>query len=265
MARKRRTSSESSKQFGDFLKRNRVGITAFAIIALLATALIFRINSFFSSASCFEVKKIEIVKPGRGGGLYVQKEYFDLEYPVNVFAVDAVVLSKKIKEAYPDKIVIVTKFLPNRIVASIKDREAVARIKVGSILPVDFDGIILSETRDLDSLPLITGLESQLTNPKAGARVRSKRLNTALVDILKRIYLKKEFNKSVVATIDMTYPEKAFFTLDGMTVIIGNGDFERKIDGLALALSDPNVDKKKIDSIDLRFTDPIITFMPESK
>ena len=266
MARKRRTNSEVSKQFDGFMRRNKAAIAAIVIFALAVIAAALWLNNFLCSASCFEVKKVEIVKAGREGSLYIQKEYFNLEYPVNFFAADPVMLSRKIKEAHPEfQIVVLTKFLPNRIIANIKDREAVARIKVGKILPVDFDAVIVSDTRDLDSLPLITGLESQLTNPKAGTRVKSKRLNTALVDILGRIYSRKEFRKSVVETIDMSYPDKAFFVMDGITIVIGNSDFDNKLDALAVTLGNPKVDKSKVDSIDLRFTDAAVTFKPENK
>ena len=266
MARKRRTNPEASKQFRDLMKRNKAAVTALAIFALAVIAAGMWLNNFLCSAPCFEVKKVEIVKPGREGNLYIQKEYFNLEYPANFFAVDPVILSRKIKEAHPEfQIVVITKFLPNRIVANIKDREAVARIRVGKVLPVDFEGVIVSDTRDLDSLPLITGLESQLTSPKAGIRVKSKRLDTALIDILRRIYSRKEFSKSVVETIDMTYPDKVFFVMDGITIVIGNSDFDNKLDALAATLGNPKVDKSKVDSIDLRFTDAIVTFKPEKK
>lgn len=269
MARKRRANPEASKQFRDFMKRNKAAVTALVILALAIIAAGLWLNNFFCSAPCFEVKKVEIVKAGRGGNLYLQKEYFNLEYPVNFFKADSVVLAKKIKAAHPEfQIVVITKFLPNRIVANIRDREAVARIKVGKTpagVPVDFDGVIVSDTGNPEALPLITGLESQLMNPKAGTRVKSKRLNTALIDILRRIYSRKEFRRSTVETIDMTYPDKAFFVIDGIKVVVGNSDFDRKLDALAATLGNPRVDRSRIDSIDLRFTDAAVTFKPEKR
>ncbi len=265
MARKRKSGSGASKRVNDFIKRNKVAVAVLAIFALALIAAGLWFNNFLSAAPCFEVKKVEIVKPGREGNLYIQKEYFNLEYPVNFFTVDTETLAGKIKAAHPEfQIVIISKFLPNRIVANIKDREAVARIRVGKVLTVDFDGVIVSDTGNLDSLPLITGLESQLTNPKAGTRVKSRRISTAL-DILQRIYSRKEFRKSEVGTVDMTYPDKAFFVMDGMTIVVGNNDFDRKLDSLAAALSNSKVDRSKIDSIDLRFTDAAVTFKPEKK
>ena len=265
MARKRRSNPEASKQFNGFMKRNKAAVTALAIIALAAIGGAIWLNDFLSSAPVFEIKKVEIVKPGREGSLCIQREYFNLEYPVNFFTVDSAMLSRKIKQAHPEyRIVVITKFLPNRIVATIKDREAVARIKVAKILPVDFDGVIVSDTGNLDPLPLITGLESQLANPKAGTRVKSRRLDTAL-DIIQIVYARKEFRNLDIATIDMSYPDKAFFVMNGMTIIIGNSDFERKLDALAATLANPKVDRSKIDSVDLRFTDAAVTFKPEKK
>ena len=264
MARKKR-SLETSKHVNDFIKRNKVTVIAFAVFVLVVIAAGLLLKNFLCNASCFEVKKVEIVKPGREGSLYRQKEYFNLEYPVNFFTVDTAALAGKIKEAHPEfQIVVLTKFLPNRIVANIKDREAVARIRVGKVLPVDFDGVIVSDHGNLDALPLITGLESQLTNPKVGTRMKSRRISTAL-DILQRIYSRKEFRKSSVTAIDMTYPDKAFFVMDGMTIVIGSSDFDGKLDSLAGALGNPKVDRSKIDSIDLRFTDAAVTFKPEKK
>ncbi|MDD4879209.1 MAG: hypothetical protein PHR22_01980 [Candidatus Omnitrophica bacterium] len=265
MARKRKSGSEASKQFSGFMKRNRVAVTAVVVLALAVTAAGLWLKDFICTAAPFEVKKVEIVKPGKEGNLYIQKEYFNLEYPVNFFTVDTAALAGKIKSAHPEfQIVVITKFLPNRIVAKIRDREAAAKIRVGKVLPVDFDGVIVSDTGSLDPLPLITGLESQLTDPKTGTKVKSRRLATAL-DILQRIYSRKEFRNSAVEAVDMTYPDKAFFVMDGMTIVVGKNDLDRKLDSLAAALDNPKVDRSKIDSIDLRFTDAAVTFKPEKK
>ena len=264
MARKRRAgNSEAAKQFGDFLKRHKAPIAGFTVFILIITGAVMWIGNFLTSAPCFEVNKIEVVRAGREGGLYVQKEYFQPGFPVNIFTVDPVMLSNKIKEGHPEyQVVVITKFLPDRIIATIKDREAVAKIKVARVLPIDFEGVVVSDPGELDSLPLITGLESQLVNPKEGSRVKSKRLNAAL-DILRAVYSRKDFRRSVIETIDMSYPDKAFFRMDGITVIIGNTDLEKRLDALAAALS--KVDKAKTDTIDLRFTDSAVTFKPEKK
>lgn len=265
MARKRKNSNEPAKQLNEFVKKNKAGIAAFAVVTLVAAGAAFWLNDFFFSAPCFSVDKIEIVKPGREGAYHLQKEYFRLEYPVNIFTADSSVLSRKIKDKHPEyQIVVITKFLPDRIAATIKDREAVARIKVAKVLPIDFEGVVVSDSGNLESLPLITGLESQLANPKSGTKVKSKRLSTAL-NILKQVYSKAEFRKFSVETVDVSYPEKAYFIIGGVNIILGSGDIEGKLDVLASVLNDPKLDKSKIDSIDLRFTDPVVTFKPEKK
>ena len=120
MARKRKSGSGASKRVNDFIKRNKVAVAVLAIFALALIAAGLWFNNFLSAAPCFEVKKVEIVKPGREGNLYIQKEYFNLEYPVNFFTVDTETLAGKIKAAHPEfQIVIISKFLPNRIVANI--------------------------------------------------------------------------------------------------------------------------------------------------
>ncbi|MFA5334973.1 MAG: cell division protein FtsQ/DivIB [Candidatus Omnitrophota bacterium] len=265
MARKRKNSNESARQFNEFLKKNKAGIAAFAVIILVAAGAAFWLSDFFLNSPSFSVDKIEIVKPGREGAYRLQNEYFRLEYPVNIFTADPSVLSGKIKSKHPEyQIVVITKFLPDRIAATIKDREAVARIKVAKILPIDFDGVVVSDSGNPESLPLITGLESQLANPKAGTKVKSKRLNIAL-NILRQVYSRVEFRGSSIATVDITYPEKAFFVIDGMNIVLGSGDMGGKLDVLASIFNDPKLDKSRIDSIDLRFTDPVVTFKPEKK
>jgi cell division septal protein FtsQ len=265
MARKRKNSNEAVKRLGEFMKENKAAIAAFLVIILILTGGFLWLNDFFRSSDYFSVDKIEVVKPGREGAYRLQKEYFRLEFPVNIFTVDPAILAAKIKQKHPEyQIVVITKFLPDRIIATIKDREAVARIKVARVLPVDFDGVVVSETANLDSLPLITGLESQLADPKPGTKVKSKRLNTAM-GILKQLYSTGEFRDSQVGVLNMTYPEKASVSVDGITVILGSGDIQGKLDVLASILGDPELDKTKVDSIDLRFTDPVMTFKPEKK
>jgi len=209
MARKRKNSNEAVKRFGEFMKENKVAVAAFLVVALVVTGAFIWFNDFFRSSDCFSVDKVEIVKPGREGAYRLQKEYFRLEFPVNIFTVDPSMLAAKIKKKHPEyQIVVITKFLPDRIIATIKDREAVARIKVAKVLPIDFDGVVVSETENLDSLPLITGLESQLADPKPGTKVKSKRLNAAL-GILKQLYSMGEFRDSQIGSLNMTYPDKA--------------------------------------------------------
>lgn len=265
MAKKRKNSNGSARQLNEFVKKNKAGIAVFAVVALVTAGVAFWLNDFFRSAPCFSVDKIEVVKPGREGAYRLQKEYFRLEYPVNIFTADPSVLSKKIKDKHPEyQVVVITKFLPDRIAATIKDREAVARIKVAQVLPIDFEGVVVSDTGNQGSLPLITGLESQLANPKPGTKVKSKRLSAAL-NILKQVYSRSEFGKSYVETVDVSYPEKASFVMDGTNIILGTGDIGGKIDVLASVLNDPKLDRSKIGSIDLRFMDPVVTFKPEKK
>ncbi len=265
MARKRKNTNGSAKQLSEFIKKNKAAIAASFIIVLAVAGAGFWLTNFFCTSPCFSVDKIEVVKPGREGAYRLQKEYFRLEYPVNIFTADPAALSRKIKDKHPEyQIVVITKFLPDRIAATIKDRAAAAKIKVAKVLPIDFEGVVVSDSGSMESLPLITGLESQLANPKPGTKVKSKRL-TAALNILKQVYSRAEFRKSFVETVDVTYPDKASFIMDGMDITVGSGDIEGKLDLLASLITDPKLDKAKVDSIDLRFTDPVVTFKPEKK
>lgn len=241
-----------------------ISVLLFLTVVLVSTLWL---RDFFLTSSYFDCKKIEIMKQSKGGGLQARREYFELNYPVNIFAADPTILSEKIKKAHPEfQIVVITKFLPNRIIATIKDRAPVARIRIGKTVTVDYDGIVVLPVpeADLELFPLITGLESQLMTPPPNAKVRSKRLAKAL-KILSLISERKEFGDYAVEVIDFSYPDKANFKMNGMTIVIGENDYDKKLDALALILCDPKIDRSRIDSVDLRFTDPAVTFRSEEK
>ncbi len=265
MARKRRAVQlEFVKEGRDFLRKNKAAVFGVVLFLAAVTAGILWLNDFLQTSPYFDCRTVEIIKIGEGGKFEAKKEFFQLTPSVNIFTADHVMLSNRIKQLHPEfQDVEIIKYLPNRIISKIRDRRPVAKIKVGKIYQVDYEGMVLAD-RDSESLPLIIGMESQLFNPTVGRTVRSRRLARAL-NILALISEKREFRDSVISVIDLSYPEKTNFKMDGITVVLGDNEYERKLDLLARILKDPKIDKSRLDSVDLRFTDVVMNTKPEKK
>lgn len=249
------------KKSGDFLNSNKKVVIGIALFLAVSAAGGVWFGNFLQTSPYFNCAVIEIVKEGKSGKLEAKKEFFRLNPAVNIFTADHLVLAETIKDAHPEfQDVEIIKYLPDRIIAKIRDRRAVAKIKLGNVYLVDCEGVILSQTAEdmeIKRLPFIAGLESQLFSPREGKILKSKRLVRAL-NILDLIVKRSELRDFPVSAINVSYPEKADFTLGGITVIIGDNEFERKLDLLVQILRDPKIDKATLNSVDLRFTDVVI-------
>lgn len=251
---------EFIKQSGDFISENKKIVFIIFVLCALAIAALSWLYNFLHTASYFDCYAIEMVKLSESEGFETTKEFFKLSHKVNIFMAEPITLSNKIKEAHPEfQTVLITKYLPNRLIATIMDRKAVAKIKVGRIYGVDYEGIALPQisAEELESLPLIIGLESQPFNPSIGKKVKSQRLLKAL-DLLALVAQVKEFKGSSVENIDVSYPENTTFKMDGINVILGEGEFKKKLELLTRILNDPKINKQNVDYVDLRFTDVVI-------
>lgn len=257
---KRRKTSQVMEHGGDFLKKNKKRVAYLVLFCAVAATVGLWLSNFLHTAEFFNCGAIEIDKMSALEGPVPAKDFFKLSRKVNIFEADTCVLADKIKESHAEfRNVIITKHLPNRIVATIVDRQPVAVIKIGRICEVDGDGFVLPPAAQTDPtrLPNITGLESQLFSPSVGKKLQSRRLAMAL-DILQRLAEMREFKGSAIESVDVTYPDKMNFKMDGVTIVIGDAEFDKRIELLAKILSDSKIDKASIDSIDLRFTDVVI-------
>ncbi|MFH0771887.1 MAG: cell division protein FtsQ/DivIB [Candidatus Omnitrophota bacterium] len=269
MARKRRVSQSALiKQSAEFFKKNSRALAGIILFfAIIALAFIW-LNGFLKTSSCFDCGEIEIIKFGADEKpLDPQKDFFKLSRPVNIFEADSLLLSRRIKDSHPEfQNVVITKYLPDRITAMIVDRRPAAKIKIGKFHIVDLEGVVLPLNFDsaAEKVPFITGLESRLFDPKVGARVNSRRLASAL-NALWLISTEKDLKGCEVSSVDMSCPEKANLKMDGITVILGDCEFEARLNLLGRILKDPKIDKLRINSIDLRFTDVVINTASEKK
>lgn len=262
MAKRRRAARfKFAKESGDYLKKNKAAVFGVFLFLAAATAGAVWLNDLLLNSPYFDCRAVEIIKVGESGRLEQKKEFFQLTPSVNIFTADHIMISNRIIRSHPEyQDVEIIKYLPNRIIAKIRDRRPAARIKAGKMYQVDYEGVAL-EANDAESLPLITGLESQLFNPAVGKPVKSKRLARAL-NVLALIAERREFKDSAISVVDLSYPEKANFKMDGITVILGDNEYGRKLDMLARILKDPKIDKSSLGSIDLRFTDVVMSAKP---
>jgi len=262
MARRRRAAKfEFMKESGDFLRKNKAAVFGVLLFLSAVIAGIVWLSDLLRNSPYFDCRAAEIIKVGENGRLEQKKEFFQLTPSVNIFTADHIMLSNRIKQSHPEyQDVEIIKYLPNRIIAKIRDRRPVAKIKAGKIYQVDYEGITLAD-KDAESLPLITGLESQLFNPTIGKPVKSKRLIRGL-NVLALISERREFKDSVISMVDLSYPEKTNLKMDGITVVLGDNEYGRKLDMLARIFKDPKIDKSRLDSIDFRFTDVVMNTKP---
>lgn len=262
MRRRRKTIKfELIKKSSDFVNRNKRGVLILFVLCALVILAIFMLCDFFRSASYFDCYAIEIIKLSEKEGFEPKKGFFKLTPKINIFIADPITLSNKIKEAHPEfQNVLITKYLPNRLIATIIDRKAVAKIKVGRIYQIDYEGVVMPTTSKEEpaSLPLIIGLESQLFNPSMGKKVESPRLSKALT-LLALLTKEKRIKYSAIGIIDVSYPKNTTIKMDEVNVIFGEGEFERKVELLSKILNDPKIHRQNIDYIDLRFTDVVIS------
>lgn len=265
MAKKRRAVKlEFAKSGRDFLKKNKAAVFGVLLFLTAVAVMVIWLIGFLEASPYFDCRVVEIIKMGERGSFEAKKEFFQLNPSVNIFTADHIMLSNRIKQSHPEfQDVEIVKYLPNRIIAKIRDRRPVARVKVGKTYQVDYEGMVLAD-KDAESLPLVIGIESQLFNPTVGKPIKSRRLTRAL-NILALISEKREFKDSVISAVDLSYPEKTNFKMDGITVIMGDNEYGRKLDMLARILKDPKIDKSRLDLIDLRFTDVVMNAKPGKK
>lgn len=236
-------------------------------MALLVTGYIGRV---LKNSDYFKVKSVILNKP---------REAFDFSYLVgrNIFSIDLKKESRYISEQYPVyKSIKLFRFLPDRMFVAITERKARAAIRLYRYFCVDDDGVLFDLPKgssEEEDLPVITGLERKLPNPKSGKQYSVKELTTAL-NIIREIEFDPFLEKYKIARIDAADLSSisCFIRLSGLP---SNHDFpvtkavEIKMpqQGLAGAVRviaglfrQQDEEMNNIKYIDLRFKEPVIKY-----
>jgi len=205
----------------------------------------------------FKLESVQINDITNASGLDA-KELARLYVGRNIFDIDINSLSSMIKHDHPTiKDVKVKRILPNKLEIDIVPRIAIAKIKSYAYFPVDRSGMILSPEIKSGKLPVISGLSIWL-RPRVGERLKNKQLDIAfsLMDAFKNMPGVQSYHLS---SIDVSnYKNVSFYIDDNIEVKIGGEDFQKRLKALEKTLKNPELDRRNIKYIDLRFKDVVI-------
>ncbi|MCM8779621.1 MAG: hypothetical protein NC914_00485 [Candidatus Omnitrophica bacterium] len=226
----------------------------FIVAALIAVALLAylvkAVWGFCRNSDYFRIKEVSVINNA-------------VDFPTlkgeNIFSLDLKWLSAEIQKKCPDqKLVRVSRFMPNRIVIEFEKRVPLAVVKLERDYFVDSQMVLF----DLDlptaetQLAAIYGLE--INSPKLGAKCKNVALEAALNLILEagRLGLTKKYP---IKRIDVSQPEYLNFSiLDDLKIRIAPQDIPAKLNVLMSLITQVNMDLSKVEYIDLRFKDPVI-------
>jgi len=225
-------------------------IIAVVILVALLAYLAIAVWNFLKESEYFEIKDVVVINN------YVD---FPTLRGVNIFSLDLKYVSREIQNKCPDqKLVRVSKIMPNRLVIEFQRRDALAAIKLDKLYFIDSQGILFEIPQDKiqGSYPMIEGL--RLTNPRLGMKYNLKELDDALRLIMQsmRIGLTKSYP---IKIIDVSNPEYlTFYILDNLKVKIPSDGMQEKLSVFLSLISQVSLDLSKVEYIDLRFKDPAI-------
>ncbi|MFC1658071.1 cell division protein FtsQ/DivIB [Candidatus Omnitrophota bacterium] len=175
--------------------------------------------------------------------------------------------AKRLHRMYPDyKRIILKAFLPDRIAVDFQKRRAVARLELANAdFYLDEEGELFSmssqENGDLQ-LPLITGLQSRIFNPRSGVKYNEGSL-MAILGFINNFNKDSELSEKVaIKRIDLENANDVFlFTAAGCKINLGIVDFANKrLSVLEKLVSEIDSGLEKIEYIDLRFREPVIKY-----
>ena len=271
--RKNRSRSPSGRE-----ANSSVRIVVLAAVILLAISLFV---GYIWKALCtwdyFRVRDI-VVKQDFGLNL-------NFLLGKNIFSIDLAAQADYISQFYPDaKSIKLARVLPDRIYVDVTKRTPVAAVKLYKYFAVDEDGLLfnLETPAPLDSLPVITGLETKIFGPKPGKKYNTKELFLALAiiaqanksGVLKSYFIKKvdassPANLSVMMTIPQAAPAKntkqQLPTAAYLEVKFGGANIRAKIKLLENIMAQEKNELYTIKYIDLRFASPVIKFNDNKK
>jgi len=224
---------------------------AIAFILVLGVFLMLKNAAYFRLQTIEVIDRIHATDINKGNLLKIYKGR-------NIFDINIASMSQQIKSDYPViKDAVVRRILPDKIQIDVIPRIPVAKIKLNENYPIDKVGMILSPGMRSKDIPVITGFSMWL-RPRTGEVIKNNRIAKAL-ELISALNKSSLTLKYKVAAIDASNHRNLSFYMDnGIEVKIGGEDFPKRIENLKKNLSNPNLDKKNIKYIDLRFRDIVI-------
>lgn len=247
-------------------------ILPLAALGLSSFAIYKGVQNYITTSDYFRIRelKVEGIQDLQYLGL-IKREVFG----GNIFRLDAGRLAQKIKSRFPTFYsVTVTRVLPCRLQLVAKERLPVAVMKRDAYYLFDAEGVVISSfPKDaILSFPLITGLESRLSQLKVGVSYESRILAKPLLlaKALKEsaVRIEDSFpadNKLKVTRIDASDADQLTFYLgDDIPVKVGDRDFEGRVALLPMVIATVGPEWPRVQYIDLRPKEPAVA-MKDSK
>lgn len=222
---------------------------------LFGTVIAFAVNS-----PTFELKEVRILNTGS----MTQEQSFqfcELKKGENLITLDLVGVQEVIKRKHPEfKEVLVRRVLPNRVEVAVRRRTPVAQVALSKYVQIDKDLVILPGTgvTPFRNLTIIEGSRS----PKQGLFVgivlgdAATKKALRLADAVKRSNILK---KHVLTKVDIGDPDNILLVVDGdVEIRIGGSHFIERLKILDQTLKTIELDRERIQYIDLRFDDVVV-------
>jgi len=248
-------------------KRDFRGIFKFIFWTLLVAGIGAGVVTFqymFVDSDCFNVKGFDV-------RLYDEKNVLrrvssaDIEdkdiLGSNIFLVDLKNFKDKIKAGHPElKDIVVRRALPNRLIVQARQRLPVAQVYGDRPYLIDKDGVFLSDAEaGGENIPSISGIR---VSPYRGGSVQKEKIGKAL-SLIYALSQNRRLSGYKIKTIDMADSRNISFFLNAsdaekVEIKIGGGEFNKRLDVLAMVLEQLGRDIGRVKYIDLRFEDPIV-------
>ena len=146
-----------------------VGIVLFFIsIVLIATALL---KAFFYRYPYFNINRIVIKGVEEDKYAEFKAHFTSRLIGKNIFSRELSLMKRQIEEELGDvECLAIQRRLPGELILFLRDRSAIAQLKLGRFYPIDASGMIMDNPSDLvfPVLPVILGLEDEIESPKKG-------------------------------------------------------------------------------------------------
>lgn len=181
----------------------------------------------------------------------------------NIFLVDLNDLKKRIETGHPElRDIVVRRALPDRLIVQARQRLAVAQVYGDRLYFIDKDGVFLPYANNPveGNIPLISGI--RVAGPARSSAVQKEKIKKALF-LIDALSANKKLSGCQIKTVDIADIRNISFFLSAkdaekVEIKIGDGEFNKRLDVLAMILEQLGQDIERVKYIDLRFEDPIV-------
>ncbi|KJJ85611.1 cell division protein FtsQ [Candidatus Omnitrophus magneticus] len=262
MPRARKTAKKkvSAKNTRNNTKKNLAVLLLFLFLAGVIVFVSYEAWNFFTSSPFFTIKDVRVNTNGNVALSKLEREMKDLCVSKNIFLVDLNWVADSVKKEYSQlKKVEVRRVFPSKIEINFIQREPSVIIKANYDIVIDDDRTVLANDDKIDKskLPRIIGINLQ-HYPPPGERIDSAPLAQTLnlYGVLKANGIAGRFK---VNYIDASNTSNILVKLDDFILKLGRDNFLSKLVKFEEISSDPKVNLKDIDYIDLRFEETVIS------